>query len=118
MTALVRITARPEGEAPAWVRDCWIGVELPLVTGCVINSIGFGVLSIPNSLVGQLWAQLRGRSQRMEGYLVKSAVAIEILGTTSPAAAEWWHEHTPQLLRPRECFLFDTACGEIVPASS
>ena len=27
----VKIVRRPEGEAPKWVRDCWIGVELNVI---------------------------------------------------------------------------------------
>jgi hypothetical protein len=45
MTLRIRIVSAPPGEAPQWVREQWIGCELPLVARMAIGTFsGVGVL--------------------------------------------------------------------------
>ena len=52
----VRIIAVPPGEAPLWVREKWVGVELPVArysSACTFYA--YGVLSLPRTWVAQWW---------------------------------------------------------------
>jgi hypothetical protein len=54
----IRIIATPPGEAPLWVREKWIGLELPLVDGDSAAQEVFtsGVLSGPrNRFLSIIW---------------------------------------------------------------
>ncbi len=85
--AVVRITALPPGEAPEWVRQAWIGLELPLVAGQVRAGSGNaqGVLS------GEAVAA-------PPAYAVEGRAAIAILQAACPDAAAWWRENVPLVL--------------------
>ena len=89
----IGITKRPIGEAPEWVRDARVGLRLPAVVPKRVKWLGFGVLSGPHSIPGQLCALARGRAQRISGYNVDAAL--------------WWRENTPQLLTGQRRFVFD-----------
>jgi hypothetical protein len=103
----VRIIAIPPGEAPLWVREKWVGLDLP-VTGHSDGGkfIGFGVLSQPRSKLAEWLALLRGRAQLVAGYSVEASVAVAILARTHPDAAAWWREHTPHLMAPKRYLVF------------
>jgi hypothetical protein len=109
----VTIIARPSGEAPEWVRDAWIGLELPLAYRRSRNWRGIGVLTGPRGFLRQVWGLIRGRTIRMPGYLIKSKTAIEILARANPAAADWWRENAPQFLEGWNKFIFDEAACRV-----
>lgn len=110
----IRIVRRPDGEAPDWVRDAWIGVELDLVYSKPLTSEGFGVLSAPRTVWGYWWRRLTGRIQRFTGYVVDSHEAVRRVEALSPAAAAWWRDNAGDLVRPGETFIFDLpACEKI-----
>jgi hypothetical protein len=112
----VRIIAVPPGEAPLWVREKWVGLELPLKPWASAKSFhAFGVLSGPRSYLPQLWAMLRGRTKQIYGFPVEAALAVDILQTSSPVAAAWWRENTPQLILPKRYMLFNAEVCEVVP---
>jgi hypothetical protein len=102
----VRIVDVPPGEAPLWVREKWVGLELPLARHSPGEHFAFGVLSMPGGLLAQIWALARGRANRITGYVVEGARAVDILERSSPEAAAWWREHAPQSVAPRRCLLF------------
>lgn len=107
---LVTIIRRPDGEAPEWVRDAWIGLRLP--AACPRRHVmrSFGVLSGPTGLFQWLWAVLSGRSIRVEGYAVNAKEAVDLLGAAGrPDAAAWWREHAPHLLDGCQYFAFEAA---------
>ncbi len=107
------ITAVPFGDAPLWVREKWIGVSVPLAQSSdkALNVRTVSVLSKTNHILGFLFACLFGRTKRETGFLVESKLAIELLARSSPEAANWWYENTPQLLKLNQYFLFDEQCG-------
>lgn len=104
---IVRIVAVPPGEAPLWVREKWVGLDLP-VARCSGKRkfIALGVLSSPRSMLAQWLAVFRGRAERVAGYAVEALPAIDILASASPEAAAWWRENTPHLIGPRRYLLF------------
>lgn len=104
----VTIIARPGGEAPDWVRDAWVGLQLPLARQGERNWRGFGVLTGPRGLLPRLWAILRGRTIRRRGYVINARVAVDILSRANPEAAAWWREHRPDLLTGRSGFGFES----------
>lgn len=112
----IRIIARPPGEAPEYVRDAWIGLELPL-SGWLFRGRRLyataGVLSGPRTWAQRLRALLLGGVQWRSGYAVKALRAVAILETRNPAAAAWWRTNCPHLLRSTRAFVFPTeVCRE------
>jgi hypothetical protein len=118
----IRIVKCPGGQAPADVRQAWVGLSLPVLSlpPGAIPWREMGILSGSRSLLG-LW--LKGRIQsikliksptspgpRMPGYRVDPAVAVNLLEKTNPEAAAWWRTNASHLFRPGICFLFDEAC--------
>ena len=79
MAKKIRIVAVPPGEAPEWVRQKWIGQELPIAEDIPASLTQTGVKFGPADNIG--------------GYPVETRIAIEILEETSPEAAEWWKQN-------------------------
>ena len=111
----IRIIAVPPGEAPLWVREKWVGLELPLALDAAARDyVGFGVVSGPQTWLRQMWDIVRGRADRVRGYAVEGARAVEILQSSSPEAADWWRTHAPRHLAPRRYLVFHAhVCREI-----
>jgi hypothetical protein len=103
----VRIVAAPPGEAPLWVRQKWVGLDLPVARYSAHGKfLGLGVLSMPRSWLAQWMAVARGRAQLIAGYAVEAVPAVGILSVTSPEAAAWWRENTPHLIAPNRYLIF------------
>ena len=113
--AFLKITSVPPGEAPDWVREQWVGLALPLLDGYdhAIQSQTFGVLSTPKSRIGYLMSRLFRRFKYESGFLVESAIAIDVLSTNSPEAADWWRTNIPELTRPGQIFMFQEGVGHV-----
>lgn len=110
----IRIINTPSGEAPELVRAAWVGIVLPLAIPGVRDVATIGVLSLPKTWLGSLFAYLSGGTKRAQGYTVKADRAIEILATHSPAAANWWRENAAAAIRPGMYFLFPTeSCQQV-----
>ena len=85
----IRIIAIPAGEAPLWVREKWVGLELPLADGKNAAQQVFtsGVLSGPrNRFLAIIWGLL-GRLKVQSGYPVYVNEALGVLEQTAPDAA-------------------------------
>ena len=109
----------PRGEAPLWVRQKWVGLELPLARPLTGPRTYFtsGVVSGPRSLWATLLRLVLGRLRRRAGFPVETTVAIAILERTAPDAAVWWRTNTPHLLKPRRYFVFEaSACQRVAPS--
>ena len=73
----VRIIAAPPGEAPLWVRQKWVGLDLPVTRySGQSRFLGLGVLSMPRSWLGQWLAVIKGRYRFR--LLVKSARGVDL----------------------------------------
>lgn len=76
----VRITSVPAGEAPLWVRQEWIGIELPDL-GLQTCSRGYGIIT--------------GRPDPDPGehFVISVQVAVDALARKNPTAANWFRQH-------------------------
>ena len=112
--AQIRIVRRPEGEAPEWVRDAWIGLVIPLVIEHSIETKGSGVLSGPKNRLSE-WLYFKlGRGRPTSGYVVYADRAVDILAVTQPEAASWWRREAAYFVRPGAQFVFDLPACEPV----
>jgi hypothetical protein len=111
----IRIVQPPIGGAPSWVRQAWVGLELPVVRNTRCRAYRtFDVLRGPKSLLGELWGLLRGKARRKTGYPVYAGSAVDVLAASNPDAANRWRENAPHLLRPGGMFLFnEDACSPL-----
>jgi hypothetical protein len=99
-----------------WVREKWGGLELPLLRWRSARTfIGFGAVSGPRTCLAQLWALLRGRSQRVYGFAVDASRAVDTLDRASPEAAAWWRENAAELIQPTRGLIFHAEACQIVP---
>ena len=115
VSAYLRVTAVPDGEAPLSVREKWVGLRLPLHPSAQDprRARTFGVLSGPRRTMARLAALFLGRSAPGYGYLVEAAAAVDVLRQQHPEAAAWWQANAPHMLRPRSYFLFAESCGHV-----
>jgi len=118
-TSYIRIISIPPGEAPLWVRERWVGLELPLADGDhgPRQTCTSGVLSGPRNRLIALWWALRGRLKRQTGYAVDAIAAVRILEATAPDAASWWRQNVPRLQRRKRKFLFHQSACQMVNES-
>lgn len=113
----IRIIATPPGQAPLWVRDKWVGLQLPLAARYPqrrLRSVSSGVLDGPPTFLGFLGRLFRGRLSMTEGFAVDSAQAIAILESKHPDAATWWNSNTPRLIKTNRCFVFQNDVCEVI----
>ena len=112
---LVQIVAIPHGEAPEKIRAAWIGTTIPLAD----TEASQPTIWIPRGVLGKehgFFAKVKRffgfpvTEQPSVGYVVEVLAAIEALRAHAPAAATWWEQHTPHLIKPSKKFLFDAAC--------
>ena len=96
----IRIVRRPDGEAPEWVRDAWIGVEIPRLVEEPVSTVGFGVLTGPTNIALDWFLVLIGRAKPVTSYVVAADTAIARLMEHAPTAADWWRTEVPYLVRP------------------
>jgi hypothetical protein len=103
----IRIIAAPPGEAPLWVRQKWVGLDLPVARYSGRSRfLCLGALTMPRAWWGQWLAVAKGRADLVGGYAVEALPAVGILGESSPEAAAWWRENTPHLIAPRRYMVF------------
>jgi hypothetical protein len=117
----IRVIAIPPGEAPLWVREKWVGLELPLADAKNTAQEAFtsGVLSAGprNRFLAIIWGLL-GRLKVQSGYPVYVKEALAILERTAPDAAMWWRENVPRLQGPKRKFLFASSVCQVIDTKS
>ena len=109
----VQIVKTPDGAAPLWVREAWVGTALPTVSK---RSLQYSVrydLSVPGSTWKQLFACLFG--PKVRGYKVNAKVAVDLLSERNSDAAYWWRENVEHMLTGKQYFVFNEACCEEEP---
>ena len=81
----VKIIKRPEGGAPVWVRDAWMGVEFPILVD--------GTLELQNEALAK--DVVTGEVViRHDVVRVSGREALKALEKVNEAAARWWYVHT------------------------
>jgi hypothetical protein len=99
----VRIVGTPHGEAPLWVREAWVGLELPVANGqrgpC--RQPAFGVLS-------------NDREDDRTGFAVDGRRAVQLLAARCPEAADWWWRNAAHVTVGGYQFVFPAeVCDEV-----
>lgn len=114
----IRIIEVPPGEAPAHIRQAWVGVTLELADIPEPQPhvwIALGVLRKDKGLLAgfkRLFGILIDQPNLALAYVVDAMTSIEALRAQSPSAAKWWERHTPHLLQPGQRLCFDASCCE------
>lgn len=78
-TGRIKIVKVPAGEAPLWVREAWVGVELP----CFPD---MGWVPAKGALSGQ-------KIEVGSGVIVSQDEALKLLGIKNAEAERWWRNH-------------------------
>jgi hypothetical protein len=97
-----KVTKVPQGEAPLWVREAWVGLTLPCGPVC-------GHLLDPEKGV-RSGNQLSGSREVMP---IPQKAALDILAEKDPKAAAWFRENCH--LKDDAFLLFGMDEGEDVP---
>ena len=114
--AKIRIVAVPPGQAPKWVREQWVGLELPVAENTPSPEdsqvgVNYGkprefietILEGPTEETeNEFWQRVTSKykPENIGGYPVETRIAIEILRKKSPAAAQWWEENISPSIIP------------------
>lgn len=112
----VRINAVPPGEEPEEMRQCWVGLDLPLVPGDrgPRSMLFFGGISSPRSLISFIWQFVNERIRTRTCYRVPVDAALAVLEKSHPDAAEWWRSQAAHLIGRGMEFRFPQKfCDEI-----
>lgn len=113
MARTVRIIGVPEGPAPLWVREKWVGLDLPVSPPRVVKRRVWRDFKT-RGLFTYFMALLGITSEKLEtwdGYVVDVRQAVTILEAKHPDAAAWWRENVPHLMGGK--FMFDAAACSI-----
>lgn len=104
MCPMIEIVRVPEGEAPDWVREAWVGHVLPCDQFLgYAQSRDKGVVSLQETTRNKL------------SYAVPQKDALQILRNYSPNAAAWWRIHGfPKDTPGEDYFGFDEADAKVV----
>jgi hypothetical protein len=103
----VRIVAVPPGAAPLWVRQQWVGLDLPVRHYVAHRKLhDSGAASRRDSWPAQWAAIFRGQAALVAGYVVEAVPAVSILAKVSPEAAAWWRHNSPHLIAPKRYLVF------------
>jgi hypothetical protein len=106
----ILITQTPSGEAPEWVRQAWVGLNLPVAGSGPEAELTSGVLTGPGNPLERLLALITGKLKFNRGYPVYTANALAILEQHRPDAAAWWRDNAPNVLEPNRRFVFHADC--------
>jgi hypothetical protein len=99
------------GDEPDFVREAWVGLELPVLEGkeqpvlVPPVKLPWRALSFSKQITRLFSRQLA--DQPMPAYLVGAAEAFEVLKRERPEAAKWWQTNFPAALSGRYNFRFD-----------
>ena len=109
---IIEIHSVPQGKNPLWVREAWVGLQLPSLDDAPIKVPVADAGSRPS--LRALFRSLKdGPSvpiQERFGYSVNARVAVGIVSLTNEDAAKWWLENVPQIMRVDMPLLFETSC--------
>ncbi|MEI7480488.1 MAG: hypothetical protein WCJ59_02565 [bacterium] len=91
----IRITSIPNGQAPEWVKNEWIGITIPILPP--VRGVALGVVT--GAIVSS-----------QSSYQVSTVQALDLLRKKNRYAAEWFEQNA--VLADRFCFA--ATCCELV----
>ena len=118
MTQYIKIHSTPAGEAPEEIRDCWVGLTLPILDIGEPQPITFettGVLSTPGPLKSFVLRLFNTpvKTERVTGYVVDGFVALAVLNQEHPSAARWWKKNAPHVNKQGSSLVFHDWCCKL-----
>lgn len=101
----IRVVSAPQGEAPKWVNQAWVGLVLNIDRRCNLGRHTVGALGGEPSIV-----LADGRPVTVE----EGLRALRESGPEGERAAEWWEteSHLPHCDDPK--FFFARDCCELI----
>jgi len=75
----IKIIKKPLGEEPDWVKQVWIGLEIPVIKGAYAQKGGQEVVS--------------GDFRAADNYATHANEALDILKAKNPDAEKWWRDN-------------------------
>ena len=109
----IRVINVQAGTYPQWVRNAWLGCELPCIAG--VEEMLTATNSItPKDLLEVVddATQQEEPEYKITGFLVRRDTALTILRKKLPAAALWYCDNN--YLQPNSYFAFETEDVEMV----
>ncbi len=98
----IRITSRPEGGAPEWVRDAWIGIEFEATPKSSPPSFSFMVFGVDGLLPD---------IQKPHSYVTNTGKVLEALKVHNQKAYQWWKDnHNYYFQHPETDWIFNAEC--------
>ena len=110
MAIVVEIVSPPDGVAPDWVREAWVGLRVPCLEDQPVEMPAVSAVGGPATMLGQLFHALAGRAEKRTGYVVRARDVVGLLSLKDEAAALWWIDNAPHVLDERQLFMFEQAC--------
>jgi hypothetical protein len=95
---MIKIRYVPNGEAPIWVREAWVGLLLPINQEALDEQDEIHLVEI-----------FSGSENIAPHYLVDSVVAVNLLRQQNQIAAEWWFKYFDFKKYPN--LWFSESCG-------
>jgi hypothetical protein len=99
----IRISSIPAGAAPDWVRQRWVGLELPVV-----------LHPQKTGLFASVRRMLTGKGGKDDSFPVATLAAVAILEKSSPDAAQWWRDNAAPIMKPGSFFVFRKDCCYLI----
>jgi len=102
----------------AWMAEQSGDVVLSWGSIKATTTLPFFMLMLGITVVAAIfvWAMLRGRAERVSGYVIEASRAMAILERSSPEAAAWWHENAPQHVTPKRYLVFHESVCQVIDA--
>ena len=112
------LRASSPGDEPAFVREAWVGLVLPLQQGksqpVVVPPIRLPLRALSFRQRMSRIFQKQLADQPMPAYIVNAAEGFEVLKRERPEAALWWQKRFPEALSGRYYFRFNAEnCEEL-----
>ncbi len=108
---LFEIIHAPEGTSPQWVRDAWVGVQFQAMQAAPVT-IQTRAAGTQSSAFAIIKAAAQGQTVITEkrGYPANARDLLGLLALHNKDAALWYIDNAPQMLDPRQVFVFEQSC--------
>lgn len=108
---LLEIFKTPQGASPPWVRDAWINVQFQPLEAHPIT-VQTRSAGTEGNAFQQILAAAQGKPDIVEkrGYPANARDLLGLLALHREDAARWYIKNAPQMLDPKQVFIFEEAC--------
>lgn len=116
---LFEIIQSPEGTSPAWVRAAWVGVQFQAMQAAPVT-IQTRAAGTSGNAFAMIKAAAQGQTTITEkrGYPANARDLLGLLALHNEDAALWYIDNAPQMLDPRQVFVFEESCCKTITSLS